>query len=130
MRFRRLTLLLSLLVLAGPAFAQTPPPPPPPPSTSAPQPRPGDAFGEEVTLTAKTIVFAKGSAQVLVGPHGFLPEIGFHFSGAHQTPVALDNLVGEDFFAGGDWLVAFEEVCTERRVFLLGLSGDDYVLGG
>src|SRR3954470_6052264 len=62
MRFRRIALLLGLLMPPRPAFAQTPLPPPPPPSTAAPQPRPGDAFGEEVTLTAKTIVFAQGSA--------------------------------------------------------------------
>ena len=62
MRFPRLAVLVGLLVLAGPSFAQTSPPPPPPPAPSAPQPKPGDAFGEEVTLTAKTIVFSKGSA--------------------------------------------------------------------
>src|SRR5205814_5149557 len=66
MRFLRLAGLLSLLVLAAPCFAQTSPTPPPPPppaaAPSAPQPKPGDAFGEEVTLTAKTIVFSKGSA--------------------------------------------------------------------
>jgi effector-binding domain-containing protein len=62
MRFPRLAALLGLLVLAAPCSAQTSPPPPPPAPPSAPQPRPGDAFGEEVTLTAKTIVFTKGSA--------------------------------------------------------------------
>jgi len=64
MRFPRLMtwLLIALLaaLMATGALAQTPPPPPP--SQAAPQPKPGDAFGEDVTLTAKTIVFAKGSA--------------------------------------------------------------------
>jgi effector-binding domain-containing protein len=51
----------------APAPAQAPapattPPPAPAPSTAAPAPKPGDPFGEEVTLTAKTIVYAKGSA--------------------------------------------------------------------
>jgi len=47
------------------APAQTPaqaPARPAAPSTAAPAPKPGDPFGEEVTLTAKTIVFVKGSA--------------------------------------------------------------------
>jgi effector-binding domain-containing protein len=46
----------------APAPAQTPAPAPTAPSTAAPAPKPGDPFGEEVTLTAKTIVMAKGSA--------------------------------------------------------------------
>ena len=60
MPFPRLAVLIaaSLLTLAAPSLAQTPPPPAP----AAPQPKPGDPFGEEVTLTAKTIVFSKGSA--------------------------------------------------------------------
>jgi len=45
----------------APAPAQTPAPTPAP-STAAPAPKPGDPFGEELTLTAKTIVFVKGSA--------------------------------------------------------------------
>ena len=67
MRFLRLatwlllvTLLLSPLMTAGSSVAQTAPPPPP--SQAAPQPKPGDPFGEEVTLAAKTMVFSKGSA--------------------------------------------------------------------
>jgi effector-binding domain-containing protein len=49
-------------LLAVPALAQTPPAPPAAPSTAAPNVKPGDPFGEDVTLTAKTIVYAKGSA--------------------------------------------------------------------
>jgi effector-binding domain-containing protein len=49
---------------AGPAPAQTAPPPAPPPAGAAPGPaplQPGDAFGVEVTLPARTIVFVKGA---------------------------------------------------------------------
>ena len=73
LRVAVLALVLATALLGGAAFAQTPPAPaqtqPPatpapsaPPTTAAPAPRPGDPFGEEVTLTAKTIVFVKGSA--------------------------------------------------------------------
>ena len=34
----------------------------PAPPRPTPAPKPGDPFGEEVTLAAKTIVFSKGSA--------------------------------------------------------------------
>src|ERR1043165_2762086 len=65
MRFPRLTIWLLIALLVGltttGAIAQTPLPPAPP-AAQAPQPKPGDAFGEEVTLTAKTIVYARGSA--------------------------------------------------------------------
>ena len=62
MSFRRLAATLiaaSLLALTGPSVAQTTPPPPP---AQAPQPKPGDAFGEEVTLTAQTMIYGKGTA--------------------------------------------------------------------
>ena len=68
---RLATLLMGLLLfamtagIADPSIAQTSPPPPaqtPPPPAQVPTPKPGDAFGEEVTLAAKTIVFSKGSA--------------------------------------------------------------------
>src|SRR5688572_6551211 len=49
-RLAALVLLATGLMLGG-AVAQT-----------APTPKPGDPFGEEVTLAAKTIVFSKGSA--------------------------------------------------------------------
>ena len=63
MRFPRLAMLITagLFALPAPLLAQTPPAQPtPPPPAQAPQPKPGDPFGEEVTLTAKTIVFSKG----------------------------------------------------------------------
>lgn len=58
-RLAALALIAGLLVLPGGALAQTPPAPA---QSPAPSPRPGDPFGEEVTLAAKTIVFSKGSA--------------------------------------------------------------------
>jgi effector-binding domain-containing protein len=58
---------LSAAILAGwvaaPAFGQTPPSPAPP-AQSVPQNAParaGDAFGEDAALTAKTIIYVKGS---------------------------------------------------------------------
>jgi effector-binding domain-containing protein len=58
--------LAAVLVLSGGiASAQTPPPPPPPapPAQAAPaQPDPADAFGEEITLAEKTILFMNGTA--------------------------------------------------------------------
>lgn len=49
--------------IAAPAFAQTPPAPSAQPAPqSAPQNAPaGDAFGEDAALTAKTIIYVKGS---------------------------------------------------------------------
>ena len=52
------------LLLAAPVAAQNPPPPAPP-ITGAPVPvplNPGDAFGEEVTLPERTIVYVEGEA--------------------------------------------------------------------
>jgi effector-binding domain-containing protein len=91
MSLRVTAMAVGLILTAGMALAQTPPAPPPAqtppaqppaqapaqppaqaptqaparppaPSNAAPAPRPGDPFGEEVTLTAKTIVYLKGSA--------------------------------------------------------------------
>ena len=53
---------------AAPVLAQqiAPPPPAPPPAseplTKAPNALPGDPFGEEVTLTPKTIIYLKGNS--------------------------------------------------------------------
>src|SRR5688572_27190804 len=47
-RLAPLLLLAGSLATASLSFAQTPPPPAP----VAPQPKPGDSFGEEVTLAA------------------------------------------------------------------------------
>jgi effector-binding domain-containing protein len=57
---------LALMALLAPSLAQTPAPAPPaitpaaPPSDAVPA-QPGDAFGEDAALTAKTIIFVKGS---------------------------------------------------------------------
>jgi effector-binding domain-containing protein len=57
---------LALMAVLAPSLAQTPAPAPPavtpaaPPSDAAPA-QPGDAFGEDAALTAKTIIYVKGS---------------------------------------------------------------------
>jgi len=57
---------LALMALLTPSLAQTPAPAPPavtpaaPPSDAVPA-QPGDAFGEDAALTAKTIIYVKGS---------------------------------------------------------------------
>ena len=114
MRFLRLAGLLSLLVLAAPCFAQTSPTPPPPPppaaAPSAPQPKPGDAFGEEVTLTAKTIVFSKGSAnwdsafetlvETFKNVYGALQKQGIKAAGPPLTIYTATDDTGFEYQAG------------------------------
>jgi effector-binding domain-containing protein len=57
---------LALMAVLAPSLAQTPAPAPPavtpaaPPSETTPA-QPGDAFGEDAALTAKTIIYVKGS---------------------------------------------------------------------
>jgi effector-binding domain-containing protein len=57
---------LAVMALLTPSLAQTPAPVPPavtpaaPPSDATPA-QPGDAFGEDAALTAKTIIYVKGS---------------------------------------------------------------------
>jgi effector-binding domain-containing protein len=57
---------LALMAVLAPSLAQTPAPAPPavtpaaPPSDTTPA-QPGDAFGEDAALTAKTIIYVKGS---------------------------------------------------------------------
>src|SRR5205085_5001574 len=110
MRFLRLAGLLSLLLLAAPCFAQTPPPPPPAVAPSAPQPRPGDAFGEEVTLTAKTIVFSKGSAnwdsafetlvEAFKNVYGALQKQGLKAAGPPMTIYTATDDTGFEYQTG------------------------------
>jgi effector-binding domain-containing protein len=111
MRFPHLAAMLALLLSAGPALAQTPPPPPPPPpSQAAPQPKPGDAFGEEVTLTAKTIVFAKGSAnwdsafetlvEAFKNVYGALQKQGLKAAGPPMTIYTATDDTGFEYQAG------------------------------
>jgi len=113
MRVPRLAVLAGLLVLAAPCFAQTSPSspsPPPPPSTAAPQPRPGDAFGEEVMLAAKTIVFVKGSAnwdsafetlvEAFKNVYGALQKQGLKAAGPPMTIYTATDDTGFEYQAG------------------------------
>jgi effector-binding domain-containing protein len=57
-----LPILLAFALVAGPASAQTVPPP----GQDAPAPsplKPGDAFGEEVTLPERTIIYLQGHSR-------------------------------------------------------------------
>src|SRR5215210_4417979 len=104
----RVAVLAGLLALAGPSFAQTPPPPPPAPQ--APTPKAGDAFGEEVTLAAKTIVFSKGAAnwdsafETLVAAfknvYGALQKQGVRPSGPPMTVYTATDDTGFEYQAG------------------------------
>ena len=109
MRFPRLMTSLLIVLLAGlmatGAFAQTPPP-----AAQAPTPKPGDPFGEEVTLTAKTIVFAKGSAnwdsafdtlvEALKNVYGALQKQGLRPSGPPMTIYTATDDTGFEYQAG------------------------------
>jgi len=105
----------------APAQAPTPPPaqtppaaqppaPAPAPSTAAPAPKPGDPFGEDVTLTAKTIVYVKGSAnwdsafETLVDAfkkiNAELTKQGVKPSGSPMTIYTATDDTGFEFQAG------------------------------
>ncbi len=111
-RIAALTLLAGLF-LQGSASAQTTPPPapaPPPPPVQAPTPRPGDPFGEEVTLASKTIVYTKGSAnwdsafETLVEAfkkiHDALAKQGLKPSGPPMTIYTATDDTGFEYQAG------------------------------
>src|ERR1041385_3979680 len=112
MRFPRLMTWLLIALFAGlmatGAVAQTPPPPPSAPA--APQPKPGDAFGEEVTLTAKTIVFSKGSAnwdsafdtlvEAFKNVYGALQKQGLKAAGPPMTIYTATDDTGFEYQAG------------------------------
>ena len=109
MPFPRLAVLVAagLFTLAGPSLAQAPPPPPAP---SAPQPKAGDAFGEEVTLTAKTMVFSKGSAnwdsafdtlvEAFKNVYGALQKQGLKPAGPAMTIYTATDDTGFEYQAG------------------------------
>jgi effector-binding domain-containing protein len=119
---RRTALLLiacGSLAAAEASFAQTPPaatppaPPPPatPPAAAGPRPtRPGDAFGEEVTLTAKTMVFAKGGAnwdsafdtlvEAFKNVYGALQKQGIKAAGPAMTIYTSTDDTGFEYQAG------------------------------
>jgi effector-binding domain-containing protein len=114
MPFSRLAavfLVASSLATATSTFAQTPPPAAPaPPSSAAPAPKAGDAFGEEVTLAAKTIVFSKGSAnwdsafetlvEAFKNVYGALQKQGLKPSGPPMTIYTATDDTGFEYQAG------------------------------
>jgi effector-binding domain-containing protein len=115
MPFSRLAalLLIGWMAAATSSFAQTPPPPPPapaPPSSAAPAPKAGDAFGEEVTLAAKTIVFSKGSAnwdsafetlvEAFKNVYAALQKQGLKPSGPPMTIYTATDDTGFEYQAG------------------------------
>ncbi len=106
---------VALLLLAGSAFAQPAPAPTPAPAPipAPPSPRalqPADAFGEEVTLTAKTMVLAKGAAtwdtafDSLVGSFktvlAALEKQGIKPSGPPMTIYTATDDTGFEYMAG------------------------------
>ena len=106
-------LIASSLGFAGSSYAQTNPPPPPapaPPSTAAPMPKPGDPFGEEVILSAKTIVYGKGTAnwdsafETLVAAfkdvYGALQKEGLKADGPPMTIYTSTDDTGFEYQAG------------------------------
>jgi effector-binding domain-containing protein len=130
---RRTALLLiagGSLGAAASSFAQTPPattpapatppaPPPaaaPPPPAAAPPPggprpqKPGDAFGEEVTLSAKTMVFSKGGAnwdsafetlvEAFKNVYGALQKQGIKSAGPAMTIYTATDDTGFEYQAG------------------------------
>ena len=101
-----LLLVVSSLASANLSFAQTPPPPAP----AAPQPKPGDPFGEEVTLAAKTIVFSKGSAnwdsafetlvEAFKNVYGAMQKQGLKPAGPAMTIYTATDDTGFEYQAG------------------------------
>ena len=53
------SIAVAVLLCAGPALSQIPPPPAAEPTVPSPL-QPGDAFGQEVILPARTIIYLKG----------------------------------------------------------------------
>ena len=116
MPFSRRAMLIaaSLFAFATPLLAQTPPaqpaPPPAAPSTQAPPPKPVDPFGEEVILTARTIVFSKGSAnwdsafdtlvEAFKNVYGGLQKQGLSPAGPAMTIYTATDDTGFEYQAG------------------------------
>ena len=98
---------------AGSSLAQAPATPPatPEPSQPAPAPgaKPGDPFGEEVTLTPKTIVYLKSSAtwdsafetilDAFKNVYAFLDRQGIKAAGPAMTIYTASDDAGFDFQA-------------------------------
>jgi effector-binding domain-containing protein len=94
-----------------PAEAAPPAPPPPPPIVPSPGPdRPSDLFGQEVTLTPKTIVFLKGNGtwdkafdtitDALKSVYAFLDKQGLKPAGSPMTIYTSADDTGFSFQAG------------------------------
>jgi len=114
-RLAALALIATVLLSAGSALAQTPPAatPAPPPIPTPAQPRASqsaDPFGEELTLTPKIIVFAKGSAnwdsafETLVEAfkkvNGALAAQGIKAAGPAMTIYTATDDTGFEYQAG------------------------------
>jgi effector-binding domain-containing protein len=94
---------------AGPSLAQAQAPATPAPSQPAPGTKPGDPFGEEVTLTPKTIVYLKSSAtwdsafetiqDAFKNVYGFLDRQGIKPAGPAMTIYTASDDAGFDFQA-------------------------------
>jgi effector-binding domain-containing protein len=92
-----------------PLPSQLPPETPPPPPKAAPQPS-KDAFGEEVTLTAKTIVYLQGAGnwdsayetlvEAFKSLYSFLDKEGVKPSGPSMTIYTETDDTGFKFQAG------------------------------
>jgi effector-binding domain-containing protein len=99
------------LMLAGVGQSLAQAPPTPAPSQPAPPPgaKPGEPFGEEVTLTPKTIVFLKASAtwdsafetilDAFKNVYGYLDRQGIKPAGPAMTIYTASDDAGFDFQA-------------------------------
>jgi effector-binding domain-containing protein len=94
---------------AGQSLAQAPPTPAPSQPAPPPGTKPGDPFGEEVTLTPKTIVFLKASAtwdsafetilDAFKNVYGYLDRQGIKPAGPAMTVYTASDDAGFDFQA-------------------------------
>jgi effector-binding domain-containing protein len=94
---------------AGQSLAQAPPTPAPSQPAPPPGNKPGDPFGEEVTLTPKTIVFLKASAtwdsafetilDAFKNVYGYLDRQGIKPAGPAMTIYTASDDAGFDFQA-------------------------------
>jgi effector-binding domain-containing protein len=98
-----------MLAGAGQSLAQAPPTPAPSQPAPPPGTKPGDPFGEEVTLTPKTIVFLKASAtwdsafetilDAFKNVYGYLDRQGIKPAGPAMTIYTASDDAGFDFQA-------------------------------
>jgi effector-binding domain-containing protein len=98
-----------MLAGAGQSLAQAPPTPAPSQPAPPPGTKPGDPFGEEVTLTPKTIVFLKASAtwdsafetilDAFKNVYAYLDRQGIKPAGPAMTIYTASDDAGFDFQA-------------------------------